>query len=395
MELDAYIPIQDDKYNEARRRLQQQLWRSDDVRQKVVEQVEALDIKDFLQFPAACSIHMNEDGSFLSFSPLHTPMRICNYAVGQMCERIGYFPSYMTKVLEDPKLRCDKQTRREKVSRDINWHLQHAKVTDKTRKDGKFMLRYVDNVIRAVVSSSFKRHLKSEPMLEAFLQACDHTGLKPYSHNCNSIRLRLNCMDTEVYDAGGELVSIGNYWSTSDFGAGSLKVGGMLIHAHSGVSYPLHDTLSAIHVGPVIDSDEVSLSQETMQLEIQTQQSGIRDAVQHTMSPNNIRNILDAVAWAKKEQLTWHQIRSELGAILTKKEYAKLKDVVSGADTLEMLPPVYTAPKQVDCNRLWVAQILATFADKRDDEDARDKLTTAAGNILVGKSKGDVKQRAA
>jgi hypothetical protein len=252
--------------------------------------------------------------------------------------------------------------------------------------DLRFLHRHVGDELRAFLSRRYNRNLASQPMFNAFVHACRSVGAKPMEATASDIRFSLKYIIPQVFQPfPGEFLCVGVECANSDFGAGKLAISQTIWRLAAGTSIVLDESISRVHIGSVIESETLDLSDETAAKEVDTQASAIRDIVTEKLSIASLKALVEAVGRAHEEEISWPNLRKQLASIISKKEVKTLENLLDSADTIIDLPPPGTTR---DGRRIptkwWASSAVSYLAEKREDPDKKIELQHHSGRFLIG-----------
>lgn len=365
----------------AKARLQREISLSVDKQKTIVDSVNNMLIKDYLVQPSQMTFKRYGTGVKVLFDGKDFDVHA--HALSQLAGVLEYPRVYMSN-LRRGVAGIDVPSCINKMVEDINWHSRNAVLKDRKKKDARYLLRVVNQEVRGYLSSSFKRHLASKPLMGAFLTACGDYFLQPIDGTYSATQVNLQCALPYVYEPfDGEFVAVGMSWGNSDFGNGRMRVSMFLKRINGPGSYILSDAISAVHLGSVIEDTDIELSDATIGYEMETQKGAIRDAVSAQMHPDNVQRLMDIIGKAHEEQVPWHKLRGELGTLLQKQELESVLTMMKKDSGVTELPPLeYDSVNDPIINRWWASAAVGVFADRELDPDRKKELYELSGKIL-------------
>ena len=250
----------------------------------------------------------------------------------------------------------------------------------------RFMNRTVDGEVRGFMSRMYKRHITSGPILQAFAQGCGRFGAMPASALVTDLSFTLRCFLPHVFEpADGEFIGIGCSCSSSDFGAGSLRLGLCVIRTKNGAVSYVKDTHTERHLGKADNSaeDSVELSADTIKKQVVAKQAEVGDIVTATLHPDRVNEFLDTIAKAMDKKISWYSLEKFLTGRLSKAELEELQVLLEKGDVSGELPAV---SQDVDGNAIanlwWASSAISRMAENHDDYRKGD-LQDVAGALLL------------
>lgn len=356
--------------------------------QEIVNKVTGTVISDYLVSPCDMSFAIRGNSIYV-YPDGNQEWSLHPHALTQLAAVLKYPKSYYNNLLQGI-LGIDSDVCRKKLVDDLEWHAHNAKLLDRRKQPAKYLCRCVGTELRGFVSRVFKRHLASAPLLRAYVNACNASNLVPFAAEYSPINSSLRCVLPLVFEPfDGEFVGVGISWSNSDFGGERLKVGMFLCRVYSTSSILLNSSISAVHIGPIIEESDIEMSSETARAELEAQKRAVTDAVVGQINADNIDKVMNAVRLAHAENLTWQQMRGELGAYLQKAEIEEIRKSLKGTSAsrsgIEALPPIsFDDDGDPVANRYWLSSIIAEQAQHVADPDRMNELMTLSGQVLTG-----------
>jgi hypothetical protein len=388
-----------DVYNEAsskasafaRSRLQSQLSRGEEEENRLIELVSTMVITDAKVYPRKMAFHWDKK-LLVSLHPTRPLLGVHSHALSQMCGVFEYPKTYLNKLTHAkgcagiPVSKC-----RAKLVEDLNWHSKNMAKLDRRGNDARYWCRYVGDEMRGFLTMSFNRKLATKPLLRAFTKACAQVGAKPVEAHASPVRFNLHCVLPIVFEPyPGEFVTAGTAFSNSDFGGGKLKIATFMRRVNGSASTVLDETLSAVHIGPVVEDEDVELDDDAKSAELTAAKKAVTSAVVQQLKAPVINNLMEGVRLAQEEEVPWHRLKAELSRILHEKELTSVKDKLlnSRDDGFEELPPVeFEDDDEPVATRWWAAAAIGQLAEREDNSERRKDLQELSGKVL-GKTKG-------
>lgn len=188
---------------------------------------------------------------------------------------------------ENPRLLTD----------NINHSFERLRYDAKTeRKQESRMLRTVGHDVRAVLSSKYRR-LDAHDLIEAVLPVMIDGQFEVESSELTERRIYLKALTPKVQGEVkvGDVVQFGLMVSSSDVGAGSLRVEPLLYRLVCKNGMVTNSALKKFHIGRNQGTDDITelLSDRTKELTDAAFWASIRDVVQANMRPDIFQRELD------------------------------------------------------------------------------------------------------
>jgi len=305
--------------------------------------------------------------------------RIHNNALGQISDVAGINRQYVSKlnVMEMWRLRL--------LAHNLNELFKNQRFLNRVKDEAEFLHRLVGTEIRAFLTQSYNRHLISQPLLVAFLEACQEVQARPTHALVTDTRVGLQCYLPQAFEPiPGEFIAVGVWWGNSDFGDGKLKVSHTVMRVNSGTSAIMEDSWSRVHLGSVVRDADIRLSDEVAKKEIDTVATAIKDAVKSILNPGSIQRLLDAIAQANAEEIPWMKLQGQLRKILSKDQVDKIGTMLE--TKIQDLPqPGMDSKGNLLASRWWTSSAIAYLADLESEEDKKADLKQLAGVYLEDK----------
>lgn len=142
------------------------------------------------------------------------------------------------------------------------------------------MVRAVDDTIRGWLSPSYRR-IDSFPVIEAFYEEAKKRGMTPLGGRVTDYRNQLKMFHPEIYEvAPEEFVCFGLCLVTGDYGEQAFQIQMLICRIHCANMAMGYDFLRKVHLGSRFsfdNSDTITLSQQTLDLDLKTLASSIKD----------------------------------------------------------------------------------------------------------------------
>lgn len=183
------------------------------------------------------------------------------------------------------------------------------RLAKQARREGKTesrLLRTIDGGIRGLLSSRY-RILDGHDMLEAVFPAIQDKGMQVISSELTERRLFIKALSPRLQAEvkKGDVVQFGLVISTSDVGAGSVRVE-PLIYRLVCLNGMISDTaIRKFHVGRNQAEDDIRelLSDKTRELSDAAFWAQVRDVVISSMKPENFERQVDRLRVAANEEI--------------------------------------------------------------------------------------------
>lgn len=216
---------------------------------------------------------------------------VTDWASNQMAQYLDIPRSYYERMRSgNPEL----------LSRNVNWGLNQ-------KPEEKRMLRTLDGSIRAVLSSRYRR-LDSFDLVEAILPTVAEAGLEVVSSEITEKRLYVRALSQKLKAdvKVGDTVQYGIQISSSDVGAGSLRVEPMMLRLVCMNGMISDYALKKTHLGRSFgESEDVTelLSETTMALSDAAFWSQVRDVVHASLKPEVFEMQVEKMKDASEQKL--------------------------------------------------------------------------------------------
>jgi hypothetical protein len=256
-----------------------------------------------------------------------------------------------------------------------------------------FINLVVGDQVRGFVGRGFKRHLRTGPLLDAFIMSCARFNALPVEAYATDLRINIRTILPHLFEPReGEFLALGMSLSNSDFGSGSFRIDLNVMDVRSGRVMPLK-TLNGkngrgeAHNGGGGDDDAVDsteLSEDTIKKKIIAKQGEVRDLVDATLKPDRVQAFFDEVADAMDKQISWYRFERYLRGKLNEEEMKEVQELLKkGAKSAELPDVQYNADDQAIMDLWFASNVIGHIANKASDERKED-LQVAAGRLLAG-----------
>lgn len=303
-------------------------------------------------------------------------VQIHKNALGQIADTADIDRKYVSK------LNTGDLWRLQLLAYNLNELFKHQTFLNRAKQDAEFLHRLVGTEIRAFLTQSYNRHLVSQPLLVAFLEACQEVQAKPIHALITDTRVGLQCYLQEAFEPiPGEFIAIGAWWGNSDFGDGKLKVSHTVMRVKTGTSAVMADSWSRVHLGSVVRDADIRLSDEVAKKEIDTVATAIKDAVKTVLNQESIQRLLEAITQANAEEIPWMKLQGQLRKVLSKEQVEKIGTMLE-TKIQDLPPPGMDAKGNLLASRWWTSSAISYLAEKETEEEKKADLKQLAGNIL-------------
>lgn len=281
---------------------------------------------------------------------------IVQHALDQVAERVGMNSRY----LHDLQARGEPWAA-ELAARNLNTLL------DRVPDDGeKFLVRQVDQTVRGVLSSAFKR-IDGRPTLVAMLDEGAKVGAKLVGGTYTDAKVAFKMVAAKPVEVfPNEWMVFGIDFRTGDYGGTAAEFMAFLLRLRCLNGAVSVRELRKIHVGKRFDGDEAA-SERTLKLGAMEMASWARDQVRALLSPAAEENLVKQIRRANAVEVSAERIEGFLKTRVNKTEAKQIVEKFSSADVVE-LPPGQTAWRFSNALS-WLA---------RDTEDGARKLELEA-----------------
>lgn len=183
----------------------------------------------------------------------------------------------------------------------------------KTSDDG-ILVRTVGGMAKGILSSSYRR-MDASPVFESFLAETLKAGLVPYGGSVTDTRAFLAMILPEIVEIptarGVDFVIFGVQLRNSDYGNGALQMDLFILRLLCLNGATGMDMMRKVHLGRRFDgfgeggngAEVVRLSQRTMDLDVATVQSAIRDVVGSNLK-DHLTGLRDVVTGAAAKEIS-------------------------------------------------------------------------------------------
>jgi hypothetical protein len=260
-------------------------------------------------------------------------------------------------------------------------NFQHAiNLSTAGKKPESKMIRTVDGQLRAFLSSRYRR-LDSYDLLETVLPVMQDSGMQIISSEMTDRRLYLKAITPRV--AGeikkGDAVNYGIVISSSDVGAGSVRIEPMVMRLVCTNGLIMNSAMRKYHIGRETGGDEVRdliTDQTQMQSDLAFWMQ-VRDIVQGSMRRDVFDAAVDALRDAASQEITNFDLPQVVD--LTMKKVAISGDKVKES----VLQYLARGGDGAGLNKYGLSQAFSWAAEHADvDYDMATELERAAGTII-------------
>ena len=224
------------------------------------------------------------------------------------------------------------------------------------------------------------------PLLRTFIESCALHEAGPTEAQTNDVRCFIKCVLPVVFEpVDNEFVAFGVTFSNSDFGAGRLKLSGVVMRITSGTTSVLEDAYSKTHLGSVIQDSDIEMSDETKLKELETVRSAIKDTVNGILSFETLERNIKAIQIAHEKEIPWYKLKDKLRALLNQKELDMVETLLnaSGTGVIDLPRTTVDAAGGPVATAWWAANTLSWLASNEEDPSRKNDLQEAAGKMIT------------
>lgn len=289
-------------------------------------------------------------------------LRIHKHALSQCAGRAGVPGAYLADLAQGP------EWQRKLAAGILNEHFHQGS------PGSRYLVRSVKGTARGVMSDKYRR-LDNRPIVDALAAIAQLIGAQPYSGTFTDVRVSLKLVIPKVYVAGGDVVAFGLEWMNSDYAASRNVLRAFFLRMECLNGAKSDNNLAQVHLGRAI-SDDIELSQRTLELDTKATISAMGDVVRSLLLPENIERQVAIVNAAAAKGATHGQLRMMLGKRVTKGEAERIVAAFESNDVVN-LPAGDT---------MWRASnAVSWIAGQKDvDADRRLELERIAGEFITG-----------
>ena len=237
--------------------------------------------------------------------------------------------------------------------------------------NGRMLVRTYGGKIRAFLSDRYRR-IDSRPLLIAFLEAIEESGMVLVDARATDVKLSVRAVFPELIDICGDPNLWGIEWTNSDYGAGKHEIRLFLLRTSCLNGMTGEAVESKVHLGARVSND-VQLSQKTLQLDTQTLVSAMGDVVRDACSEPRRKATVERVRKAAGERIELGEhLPSALRRALSKEEQDRMRQLFESPEAV-MLPPAPTTFR--------LSQALSWMANTAASTDRALDLQALAGKV--------------
>jgi hypothetical protein len=290
-------------------------------------------------------------------------LRIHKHALSQLATRAKVPPGYVTDLAQGA------EWQRKLAAGILNEHFHQG------APDARYLVRSVGGTARGVLSDKYRR-LDNRPIVDALAAVAQQIGAVPVDGTFSDVRVALKIVLPQVYVAAGDVVAFGLEWGNSDYGASRNTLRGFFLRLECLNGATTENSLAQVHLGRAL-SEDIVLSQRTIELDTRATVSAMNDVVRSILLPERIKERIAAVERAASVVTDSRKLRTLLGKKLTKTETERVQSAFESNDVVN-LPPGDT---------MWRASnAVSWIAGQKDVEaDRRLALERIAGEFITGK----------
>lgn len=183
---------------------------------------------------------------------------------------------------------------------------RQSSIARKAGKQENRMLRTLDGKVRGLLSSRY-RILDAHDMLESVLPVMMDKGMEVVSSEVTERRLFIKALSPNLKAEvkKGDVVQYGLVVSTSDVGAGSVRVEPLIYRLVCANGMISNTAIRKFHVGKNQAEDDIRelLSDRTRELTDAAFWASVRDVVLGSMAPHNFEKQVDLLRVAANEEI--------------------------------------------------------------------------------------------
>ena len=356
---------------------------------RLLQTVQSTIIRPLNVFTSDMRFEMGEKGLpdyYVNVGGEEIKLRIHTHAFSRMRQEVDLSSNTVRCMIEGP------QWDRKNLEMLLNSKFSNKGFTQRGGGAPRFINLVVQDEVRGFVGRGFKRHLRSGPLLDAFIKGCAVYGAMPVDAIASDLRVTLQCMLPYIFSPrDNEYLALGMSLSNSDFGAGSFKMDLTVMSLRNGAVMPLK-TLNGngrgeSHNGGSGDEgavDSTELSEDTIHKLIRAKQGEVIDSVGASLSPGKVNAFLDEVAVAMDRKISWYQFERYLRGKLNQEETAEVQAMLRKDGRSSDLPDVdYDFDDKAVMDLWFASNVVAQIATKADGAK-KEELQGIAGKLLVG-----------
>lgn len=226
------------------------------------------------------------------------------HAMGQIADVSGITRTYVSR------LRSPMPWKQELLDYNLNQLFTHEEFTGRSGAPKRFLVRTVGQEVRGFLSQNFNYRLVTAPLLRTFIEACALHEAGPTEAQSTDVRCFIKCVLPCVFEPiDNEFVAFGVTFSNSDFGAGRLKLSGVVMRISSKTTSVLEDSYSRTHLGSVIQDSDIEMSDDTKLKELETVRGAIKDTVNGILSFETLERNIKAIQIAHEKEIPWYKLK--------------------------------------------------------------------------------------
>lgn len=298
-------------------------------------------------------------------------------ALRQLSETAGIDGRYVSKLnLSDEPWRI------ELLAHNLNELFHKQQFKNRLKERAEFLHRLVGDELRGFLTQSYNRHLLSLPLLRAFIDVCAEVGASPVRALVGDTKIGLQCYLPYVFEIlRKDFVAFGVWFGNSDFGDGRLKISHTFMRLRGFGSAVIEDSYNRVHLGGVVRTSDLKLSDEVAKKEIDTVASAIQDVVRQILRPEAVERICEVLAKAAEEEIPWEKLKGNLGKFLNKKELADVEKMLE-LQIEDLPPPGVDKDGNPLATRWWAAAAVAHLSESKVDVDRAIELKQEVSRLL-------------
>lgn len=235
-------------------------------------------------------------------------------------------------------------------SRILNDHIANA-------EEKNILARFVGNELRGVLSDRYRR-MDMMQIFVSFWKASQQYGAKLYDGHCADLRSYLEVVLPQVYEVPvshgiATHMAFGLQISSSDYGKGALDLREFSVQMVCLNGMVGRRLKREIHLGKRLDPSEFNYSDQTYNLDTQTQVSAVHDIVTQSLSTSRIQEQINEIRKDAGEEVSIKKalkVLPKMGMTLEEAEAVsevflegRPEDGISGGPTLWKLKQAVSA----------------------------------------------------
>ena len=251
--------------------------------------------KDFIV--PTTKLSMTEKGDLQFTNGAAHDYKLTSFSAGQVASFADVPKQYFDRILaENPKLAADS----------VNHGFARNAKTEVQQKDTARLVRTIDGKVRGFLSDKY-RILDSHDLLETALPELMQNDFEVMSSEITDKRLYLKCASPKIEGEvkKGDVIRYGVMLSTSDVGAGSLRVEPYFLRLACLNGMVSETKFSKAHLGRSNYENDIRelMSDNTKRLNDAAFFATVRDYLKSTMNPQNFERELNKMREASERKI--------------------------------------------------------------------------------------------